>query len=225
MFNAESIHEPMPLPEKFFESEDKRERIRRRTFDLIDEIKEQKPQTLLFLDRGGRPVYWMLREAWKARGCSDEMPAVSFIDVGPIKKALNNDPNFDWKSLPLDAEWLAIMERLYKKGKGKVMLVDDYKGSGRTEKLALEILQYHFPDLPIVTHSFLTDMDAILFRAPNHRRGAWVGPWMPWNTDKSLALMSAEDEKEIHVTRKPLVGVEARKGGIALRREIKEILK
>lgn len=215
----------MPLPEKFFETAEKRERLRHRAFELVDEIKEKKPQTLLFLDRGGRPVYWMLREAWKARGEKDALPTVCFMDVGPIKKALRDKPDFDWKSLPLDSELLALMKRFYAKGAGKVMVVDDYEGSGRTKNLAMEILKHNFPDLSLTTHSFLTEMDGILFRPSNHRRGAWIGPWMPWNTDKSLALMEPLDEKEIRITRKPLTDAAARQGGLALRREIKEIFR
>jgi len=127
--------------------------------------------------------------------------------------------------LPLDGELLAMMKRLYIKGAGKVMIVDDYEGSGRTKNLAKDILRHNFPDLTLATHSFLNDMDAILFRAPKPLRGAWVGPWMPWNTDKSLALMDPVDEKEIKIMRKPLSDAAARQGGLALRREIKEIFR
>lgn len=225
MFQAESIHEPMPIPKKFFETEEKRERLRIRADQLIETIKDEKPQTLLFLDRGGRPIYWMLREAWQARGRDEKLPTVCFMDVGPIKKALRDNPEFDWKNLPLDAELTGLMLKLYKGGTGTVLVVDDYEGSGRTKNLAMSILQHHFPDLPIIVHSFLTDMDCILFRPPDKRKANWIGPWLPWNTDKSLALMEPFDEKEIKITRKPLTDTAARQGGLALRREIKEIFR
>lgn len=228
-----------------FDTPEKIKRIKLRVNNLIKDILEKKPETLIFLDRGGRPISWILREAWKQKYPDQKLPPIRFIDLGTIKRSLQKQDQFNSggvfdeaglvdkekikeisNKVNNDEALVELMKILYNGSRQSALLVDDYIGSGKTMGLAKGFLTHHFPAINFNTYSFFSDMDMIIFRAPKTvNSGVWLGPWMPWNSDKSYTLMSSDEqsEEELDIVGKTEKDKRARQKGLELKKEIKQI--
>ncbi len=67
-----------------FDTPEKVERVKTRISELIDQIKEEEPDVLFFMDRSARPLSWMLREAWDDE-TDGKLPAIKFVNIGREK--------------------------------------------------------------------------------------------------------------------------------------------
>jgi len=174
------------------------------------------------------------------------MPAIKFLNVGELKEkvfprkykdgAMRTTSDYStegeygilkldedavaklWQAVESDEALLAMLPDLYK-SKGRVLIVDDYGGTGATEMVAQSLLHYNFPEIDFKYYSVFNENDQMVFKVPGQFR---AGPYFPWNVDKALTGVENDDD-ETSVISKRVNDKEEQKRSVALRREIKEI--
>ncbi|MDO8523137.1 MAG: hypothetical protein Q7S12_02535 [bacterium] len=233
-------------PEAKIFNDQQSEVLQERTKELIEEIVYVKPQMLIFMDRGARPISWMLREAWDQYAApKQEMPQIRFVNIGREKgeyinfRALPYREDYDseklyqeevkkfWSKFDTE-ESKKYIDKLKKDIKpvtkknafdegGGIMLVDDYSVSGFSLELARNFFEKNFPNLPKSYQLFLKKQDEKVFSKEN-----WLGTHLPWNTDKSYTLLSEDEDPEKFLAT-PEKDKALREKGLALRREIEHI--
>lgn len=229
---------------KVYNTPEKIKKLKALAWDLIRQVLEDRPSAIIFMDKGARPISWILKEAWKNDRPKDNLPPFKFLDIGPVKRAVEEDEEKSkiitrgrygeieldeeeskktWQEVEADEVLLKMLKDLYGRNK-TVLVVDDYVGSGRTKELMLGFLQHHFPDIKFVYYSFFHELDYKTFSYPD---GDFLGPWNPWNTEKEYSSVASgvTAEGKLGITAKRLEGVGARDKAKALKQEIKEIFK
>jgi hypothetical protein len=66
----------------FLNKEHVRERMGERMNLLIEQIRDQKIDCLVFLDKSARPLSWLFRECWKVKFPDEDVPMIKFANVG-----------------------------------------------------------------------------------------------------------------------------------------------
>lgn len=221
-----------------FDTPEKQDLIRRRAMEMVDLIIEEHYNILVFLDRSARPIYWILREAWRARGVAAPFPETRFLNIGREKMKLTDgfdrpqgdeDEKEFWGKFnsthyvkemkkrvadqPSHRDWLGRQQQ------GKVLIVDDVSVSGMTLSLADNFLSYHLPGAEVIKSHFFHEEDEAIFHVAGRN-----GVNTPWNIDKSLTLMAADDpERVARVTAQTEKDKQKRSKGLALKQEIKSL--
>lgn len=221
-----------------FDTPEKRALIKRRARDLVNTIVEEDYNVLVFLDRSARPVYWILHEAWKAMGVQRPFPTTRFLNIGREKlnmtggwdrPQIDEDEEAFWQKFksadyikemkkkvadkPIHTDWLGRDSR------GKVLLIDDVSVSGMTLGLADNFLSHHLPRAQVVKSKFFREEDEAIFHIDGRN-----GVNTPWNVDKSLTLMAADDPDRVaEVTAQTEKDKQKRAKGLAFKQEIKNL--
>lgn len=227
-------------------NEEQTEKIKERTKELIEEVIAVKPQMIVFMDRGARPLAWMLRAAWSKYASKHEMPKIRFVNIGrekgeyinfrsmPYREDYNSEEKylkevrdfwfkFDTKESKkyidkLKKDIKPIIQRSKFDEEGGIMLVDDYSVSGFSLELANLFFANHFPNMPRASYLFLKRQDESVFK----KKEGWSGTHLPWNTDKSYTLLSEEENPDKFIAL-PERDAFIKEKGLALKQEIKKI--
>lgn len=225
-------------------NEEQRKIIKERTKELIEEVVAVKPQMIIFMDRGARPLAWMVRAAWGLYAPKHEMPKIRFVNIGrekgecidfrsmPYREDYNSEEEYQkkvrgfWSKFDTE-ESKKYIDKLKKDikpviknrfdEKNGIMLVDDYSVSGFSLELANSFFAHHFPDMPKSSYLFLKRQDESVFK-----KEGWIGTHLPWNTDKSYTLLSEEENPDKFIARAERSPA-LREKGLALKQEIEKI--
>lgn len=97
-----------------------RERLLRRTRELVNQIREMRIDNLVFLDKSARPLSWLMRAYWEEH-IDEPMPAVSFLNIGTSNPLIEDSGNVlhSKRDIHSDEERAA-----YNQSKGHVEEVD-----------------------------------------------------------------------------------------------------
>jgi len=154
---------------------------------LIEIVAREQVDTLVFLDKGARPIFWLFKEVWKETDLGP-LPEIHFVNIGLARElhlgALNDeelakkkqgDPSSDLSSLPFDFE-----------GR-RVLIVDDICSTGRTLDKAKKLFRNAFPRAQAIgTHAIFDSSQYIE---------------LPWN---SIPGASGTVEVDAGILAKPL---------------------
>ncbi|MFA4930408.1 MAG: hypothetical protein WC570_00895 [Patescibacteria group bacterium] len=79
--------------EKLFDTPEKIDAIRQRTFELVDKIADQKIDMLIFMDKSARPISWMLKAAWgkTEKTKAKKLPQIRYTNIGQEKLDMMKD--------------------------------------------------------------------------------------------------------------------------------------
>jgi len=239
-----------PKKEKgFFDTKEKRDRIREKIRELIEKVNGDDYRLLVFLDRSARPISWMMREAWE-RYAPDgiEMPKIKFVNIGREKKALygniggNVVPPDDFDFTSVD-EWVHAVEEYWSGLESEEYVqkvrrdIKDGFGNksfqGRSSKgkillvddfqntgFSMDLAQKFFEHhFPDIKTETYTVLDEWDSRVFN---GPWANMHMPWTDDKGYTMLAEADDRE-SVVAKAERDPRRRRKAEKLREEIKGI--
>ncbi len=139
------------------------------TFELIEQIIEGDYDTVLFLDKSGRPVEWLVNELWTVF-TDKEKPEFKFINIDANRllgyhheaPRPTSDEIANYLPSPQDIKEL---RQTYQKGENKdtsyldeknILIVDEIKVSGATSKITHRLLEEAFPSSNFDQYHWLT---------------------------------------------------------------------
>ena len=59
-----------------------RERLKERLLRFTEAVHDRKVDSLVFLDRGARPLSWMFQELWKGTYPAERVPEIKYVNIG-----------------------------------------------------------------------------------------------------------------------------------------------
>ena len=183
-------------------NQDQRSVIRRRTAELVEQVVGNETDTVVFLDKTARPLVTAFIHQWQSCHPDLPLPQIRFLRIGREKATAIHQwmqDNFPNQNKP-DIEDILSRENLEKifgqeniqfiehaLGKARsVLVVDDFRCSGKTARIATTTLSSLFPGLIVDTFFVISSQED---KKPFYGDfGARFLPWdtMPWN-DKSIS--------------------------------------
>lgn len=217
-----------------------KELIRVRTSKLINRVVTNNIGVVVFLDRSGRPLEWMLEAGWKIYGNDKPMPIIKYANVGREKQRFDYyappemDGSIENWYLPAakikfqkhhaDNDYFQkVRSDLNKNGEysGKILIVDDYQNTGFSVKTARQLFRYYFPKAQVRDYTFFISSDSDIFPKPDTVKDWLGGPFLPWSIEKQVLVKENSDLKSL-VTQGQYDAAE-RQSGLRLKNAIRSI--
>jgi|GEM_PF-6842253 len=194
-------------------SEYSQEQLARRIVDLTEEVADQRPDTLVFLDKSARPVSWGLRAAWPLLFPEQALPQIKFVNVGQEKWSLEDSPA-PVNSAPRLPD-LTHLRRHFSKpqsayGQNRastilagetVWLIDDFRFTRNTLNIALAYFRETYPE---------TVFDWRTLQC-------WPTPW--YGKEALLGVTDPANSSSLHV-----VGSKDREASGAFRQQLSQLV-
>lgn len=140
------------------------------TFDLIEQVIEGKYDTVLFLDKSGRPVSWLMSELWGSF-TDQERPEIKFVNIdanrllGYAEDAPRPTPEEISAFSPTDQD-IHEIRQIYSPNQARddttyldnknILVVDEIRVSGATADITEKLLTSAFPSARFEQYHWLT---------------------------------------------------------------------
>lgn len=211
-----------PNADKPFFTEEQKELIRLRTRELISRIVKSRVGIVVFLDRSGRPLEWMMRYGWREYGEGYDLPKIKFANIGREKKDI-----FDFApptSEEYANDYFDKVQKDLNSGNeygGAILVVDDFPSSGFSTITARSLFEHYFPHASVQSYIFFRGVDEKVFPKPDSNMSWWGGPYFPWIEDKAYLVKEHHDRRSLVTERED--DPQRRKQGLIFKKSIEQI--
>lgn len=137
----ESIPEQESTEWKFLQNPAERIMIEFGIIELIQKVKDERFDILIFLDKSARPLSWIFQKSWKLIYPDQKSPEIKFVN--PPKKMMDSPKTIAEKEQQLKIK--KEFEDIFGKHlQGKILLVDEKSSSGGSYHAVRALIQ-HIP--------------------------------------------------------------------------------
>ena len=138
-----------------------REVLKRRAVDLVN-LSRRKNCSLLFLDRGARPLAYLFSKTFLKLYPQEKKPKIGFLNIGSEKtnhvnkiKKKNPGKELSFNDIFETERIEELRQYLQKSTTKERLIVDDLIDSGDTKNLALDLLRSVDPDNNYEFYTFI----------------------------------------------------------------------